>query len=331
VERQLTIDVLVTPADRHAALGQDVRTGLSASPKFLPPVWFYDEAGSLLFDEITRLPEYYLTRAESSILTGHAVEVARITGADTLVEIGSGTSEKTRLLLDAMADRGSLSGIVLLDISEEVLTDAAAMLSARYQVDVHAVVDDFRDGLLKLPSGGHRLWAFLGSTIGNFPPDERLSLLADFRTAMAPGDYFLLGTDLVKPPRRLVAAYDDAEGITAAFNRNVLRVLNRELAAEFDPDRFDHRAVWNAASGWIEMRLRSRTHQSVEVRELSLTVELDEGEEILTEISCKFEPERLQAELEAAGLHTVARWLDEGGDFLVSLAQPSGGAPSAGL
>jgi L-histidine Nalpha-methyltransferase len=331
VERQLTIDVLVTPADRHAALGQDVRTGLSASPKFLPPVWFYDEAGSLLFDEITRLPEYYLTRAESSILTGHAVEVARITGADTLVEIGSGTSEKTRLLLDAMADRRSLSGIVLLDISEEVLTEAAAMLSARYQVDVHAVVDDFRDGLLKLPSGGHRLWAFLGSTIGNFPPDERLSLLADFRTAMAPDDYFLLGTDLVKSPRRLVAAYDDAEGITAAFNRNVLRVLNRELAAEFDPDRFDHRAVWNAAQGWIEMRLRSRTHQSVEVRELSLTVELDEGEEILTEISCKFEAERLAAELEAAGLHTVARWFDEGGDFLVSLAQPSGGAPSAGL
>ena len=331
MERQLTIDVLVTPADRHAALGQDVRTGLSASPKFLPPVWFYDEAGSLLFDEITRLPEYYLTRAESSILTGHAAEIAQITGADTLVEIGSGTSEKTRLLLDAMAGRGSLSGIVLLDISEEVLTEAAATLSARYQVDVHAVVDDFRDGLLKLPSRGHRLWAFLGSTIGNFPPEERLSLLADFRTAMAPNDYLLLGTDLVKSPRRLVAAYDDAEGVTAAFNRNLLKVLNRELAAGFDPDAFDHRAVWNAAQSWIEMRLRSRTHQLVEVRELALTVELDEGEEILTEISCKFEPERLTAELAAAGLHRVQSWLDEGGDFLVSLAQPSGTAALVGI
>ena len=331
MERQLTIDVLVTPADRHAALGQDVRAGLSATPKYLPPVWFYDEAGSLLFDEITRLPEYYLTRAESSILTGQAAEIARITGADTLVEIGSGTSEKTRLLLDAMADRGSLNGIVLLDISEEVLTEAAATLSARYQVEVHAVVDDFRDGLLKLPSKGNRLWAFLGSTIGNFPPEDRLSLLADFRTATAPGDYFLLGTDLVKSPRRLVAAYDDAEGITAAFNRNVLSVLNRELAAEFDPDAFDHRAVWNADESWIEMRLRSRIQQSVEVRELALTVELDEGEEILTEISCKFEPERLGAELATAGLHTVCRWVDEGGDFLVSLAQPSGAAPSAGV
>jgi L-histidine Nalpha-methyltransferase len=331
VERQLTIDVLVTPADRHAALCQDVRVGLSASPKFLPPVWFYDEAGSLLFDEITRLPEYYLTRAESAILAGHAAEIVEMTGADTLVEIGSGTSEKTRLLLDAMAGQGSLSGIVLLDISEEVLTEAAAILSARYEVDVHAVIDDFRDGLLKLPSGGRRLWVFLGSTIGNFPPEERLSLLADFRTAMAPGDYFLLGTDLLKSPRRLIAAYDDAEGITAAFNRNVLKVLNRELAASFDPEEFDHRAVWNAGQSWVEMRLRSRVHQVVDVRELALSVELEEGEEILTEISCKFEPERLRAELAAAGLNTVHSWLDEGGDFLLSLAEPAGGAPSAGL
>jgi L-histidine Nalpha-methyltransferase len=331
VERQLTTDVLVTPADRHAALAQDVRTGLSASPKFLPPVWFYDEAGSLLFDEITRLPEYYLTRAERSILTAHAPEIAEITGADTLVEIGSGTSEKTRLLLDAMSGRGSLGGIVLLDISEEVLTEAAATLSAQYQVDVHAVVDDFRDGLLKLPSRGQRLWAFLGSTIGNFPPEDRLSLLADFRTAMAPDDYLLLGTDLVKSPRRLVAAYDDAEGVTAAFNRNVLRVLNRELRAGFDPDAFDHRAVWNAAENWIEMRLRARTRQLVEVRELALTVELDEGEEILTEISCKFQPERLRSELAGAGLNTVRSWRDDGGDFLVTLAEPSGSAPSAGL
>jgi L-histidine N-alpha-methyltransferase len=331
VERQLTIDVLVTAADRHAALCDDVRTGLTASPKFLPPVWFYDEAGSLLFDEITRLPEYYLTRAESSILTGQAAEIARVTGADTLVEIGSGTSDKTRLLLDAMAVRGSLTGIVLLDISEEVLREAAGTLSVRYQVDVHAVVDDFRDGLLKLPSQGRRLWAFLGSTIGNFPPDERLSLLAEFRTAMGPDDYLLVGTDLVKSPRRLVVAYDDAEGITAAFNRNVLHVLNRELAADFDPDEFDHRAVWNQDQSWIEMRLRSRTRQLVEVRELALTVELDEGEEILTEISCKFEPDLFRSELVAAGLRPVRSWLDEGGDFLVSLAEPAGSAPLGAL
>ncbi len=331
MERQLTIDVLVTAVDRHAALCQDVRTGLTASPKFLPPVWFYDEAGSLLFDEITRLPEYYLTRTESSILTGHAAEIAEITETDTLVEIGSGTSEKTRLLLDAMAGRDSLRGIVLLDISEEVLRDAAATLSTSYQVDVHAVVDDFRDGILKLPSRGRRLWAFLGSTIGNFPPDDRSSLLGEFRTAMGADDYFLLGTDLVKSPRRLVAAYDDSEGVTAAFNRNVLRVLDRELAATFDPDGFDHRAVWDADHSWIEMRLQSRTRQLVEIRELDLTLELDEGEEILTEISCKFEPTHLRSELLAAGLAPVRSWFDEGGDFLVTLAEPASGAALTGL
>jgi len=323
VNNQPTVDVLVTPADRHASLGQDVRVGLTASPKFLPPVWFYDEAGSLLFDEITRLPEYYLTRAESSILTGHAAEIAALTGADTLVEIGSGTSEKTRLLLDAVAERGSLTGIVLLDISEEVLRQAAAALSTHYQVDVHAVVDDFRDGLLKLPSGGRRLWAFLGSTIGNFQPEERSTLLAEFNTAMNPGDHLLLGTDLVKPSRRLVAAYDDADGVTAAFNRNVLKVLNRELGAGFDPDAFEHRAVWNSAQSWIEMRLLSRFPQSVEIRELGLTVEFEAGEEILTEISCKFAPDGLADELANAGFRTVERWTDRGGDFLVSLAEPT--------
>ncbi len=244
--------------DRHAALGHDVRTGLSASPKFLPPVWFYDEAGSLLFDEITRLPEYYLTRAESGILTGRAAEIARITGADTLVEIGSGTSEKTRLLLDAMAGRGSLSGIVLLDISEEVLTEAAATLSARYEVDVHAVVDDFRDGLLKLPSRGTDSGPSSAAPSATSPGR---AVVASGRFQDRDGSRRLLPARAPiwsKTPRRLVAAYDDAEGVTAAFNRNVLEVLNRELGANFDPDAFDHRAVWNAAQSWIEMRLRSR-------------------------------------------------------------------------
>jgi L-histidine N-alpha-methyltransferase len=173
MHRRPTIDVLVTPADRHEAMQLDVRTGLSSTPKSLPPVWFYDEAGSLLFDRITRLPEYYLTRAEGAILSRRAAEIATVTGAETLVEIGSGTSEKTRFLLDAMSEAGALKTIVLLDISEEVLRDAAANLSARYDVEVHAVVDDFRDGLLKLPSNGRQLWAFLGSTIGNFTPEER--------------------------------------------------------------------------------------------------------------------------------------------------------------
>ncbi len=322
MHRQPSIDVLVTPADRHQAMRLDVRTGLASSPKSLPPVWFYDEAGSLLFDRITRLPEYYLTRAESGILSRRASEIAEVTGAETLVEIGSGTSEKTRFLLDAMSDAGTLKDIVLLDISEEVLRDAATHLSFRYDVDVHAVVDDFRDGLLKLPSKERQLWAFLGSTIGNFTPAERAGLLVDFRTAIGPDDHLLLGTDLIKAPRRLVAAYDDSEGVTAEFNRNVLRVINRELGADFDPEAFEHRAVWNGEQAWMEMRLRSRSAQVVKIRELHQTVNLVDGEEILTEISCKFDPDRLDAELSAAGLDVVCSWLDDAGDFLVTLAKP---------
>ena len=316
------VDVLVTPADRHEAMRNDVRIGLSATPKFLPPVWFYDEAGSQLFDQITRLPEYYLTRAESAILAGRATEIVRATGAETLVEIGSGTSEKTRFLLDAMSKAGSLRTIVLLDISEEVLRAAAAQLSARYDVEVHAVVDDFRAGLLKLPSKERQLWAFLGSTIGNFTPEDRAGLLVDFRTAMGPNDHLLLGTDLIKAPSRLVAAYDDSEGVTAEFNRNVLRVLNRELGADFDPSGFEHEAVWNGEHSWMEMRLRSRAAQVVEVRELSETVDFAVGEEILTEISCKFDRDQLGAELASAGMDTIHGWLDDAGDFLVTLAKP---------
>jgi len=322
MHRQPTIDVLVTPADRHGAMRFDVRTGLASTPKSLPPVWFYDESWSLLFDRITRLPEYYLTRAESAILAGRAAEIATETGAETLVEIGSGTSEKTRFLLDALSEAGTLRTIVLLDIGEEVLRDAAANLSARYDVEVHAVVDDFRAGLLKLPSNERQLWAFLGSTIGNFTPEERAGLLADFRTAMGPDDHLLLGTDLIKAPDRLVAAYDDSEGVTAEFNRNVLRVLNRDLGAGFDPEAFEHRAVWNDEHGWIEMRLRSRAAQLVEIRELSATVDLAAGEEILTEISCKFDPDQLRVELVAAGMDISHGWFDDAGDFLVTLAKP---------
>jgi L-histidine N-alpha-methyltransferase len=319
---RLSVEVLISPAARDAAMRDDVRSGLTATPKSIPPVWFYDETGSQLFDRITRLPEYYLTRAERAILADQAGAIAERAGPAALVEIGSGTSEKTRLLLDAMAGAGSLRGITLLDISEEILRQAATELCARYDVDVHAVVGDFRFDLAKLASSGTQLWAFLGSTIGNFGPAERHTLLSDFCTAMGPSDHLLLGTDLVKSPTRLVSAYDDREGITAAFNLNVLSVLNESLNADFDPWRYQHVARWNAADSWVEMRLRSVGSQSVTLAGLDMKVGLDDREEILTEISAKFDPAAVARELGGAGLVQGASWTDPAGDFMLSLAGP---------
>lgn len=323
--KTLTVDVLVTPEERQAALEADIRAGLSSRRKTIPPVWFYDEVGSRLFDEITRLPEYYLTRAERSILAERSVEIAEQSGADTLVEIGSGTSEKTGLILDAMASSGLLRRVVLLDISEEVLRSAAHALGRRYGVEVRAVVGDLRSDLHRLPPDGRQLWAFLGSTIGNFEPTERAGLLRDMAAAMHPGASLLLGTDLRKDVRRLMAAYDDSRGVTAAFNLNVLSVLNEELGGDFRPSEFTHLAKWNEAGGWIEMRLRSSRRQTVRLRALDLEIHLDEGEEILTEISSKFDADSVPGELRAAGLNPGLGWTDRAGDFLLSLAaKPAG-------
>jgi len=298
-----------------------VRAGLGATPKTLPPKWFYDDRGSELFDEITRLPEYYPTRTERSILVEHARDVAELTKADTLVELGSGTSEKTRLLLDALRDAGTLERFVPFDVSEQTLRDAAAGVAREYDdVRVHAVVGDFEHHLGDLPDGGTRLVAFLGSTIGNLAPEPRAQFLADLAATLAPGDALLLGTDLVKDAGRLVAAYDDAAGVTAAFNRNVLSVLDRELDADFDPDAFDHVAVWNADAEWIEMRLRSQRAQTVHVRALGLDVQFAAGEELRTEISAKFRRDRVEQELAAAGFHLTEWWTDPAGDFALSLS-----------
>jgi L-histidine Nalpha-methyltransferase len=298
-----------------------VRAGLGATPKTLPPKWFYDDRGSELFDEITRLPEYYPTRTERSILVEHARDVAELTKADTLVELGSGTSEKTRLLLDALRDAGTLERFVPFDVSEQTLRDAAASVAHEYDgVHVHAVVGDFEHHLGDLPDGGTRLVAFLGSTIGNLAPAPRAQFLADLAATLAPGDALLLGTDLVKDTGRLVAAYDDAAGVTAAFNRNVLAVLDRELDADFDPDTFDHVAVWNADAEWIEMRLRSQRAQTVHVRALGLDVEFAAGEELRTEISAKFRRDRVEQELAAAGFHLAEWWTDPADEFALSLS-----------
>jgi L-histidine N-alpha-methyltransferase len=318
---QLTVDVHLPNGALVDALARDARAGLTALPKSLPPVWFYDERGSQLFDDITRLPEYYLTRAERSILTAHADDIAEAAGADVLVELGSGTSDKTRLLLDAMARR-SLRRFVPFDVSEQTLRTAAEAINGRYGIEVAAVVGDFHHHLDRIPREGRRLVAFLGSTIGNLTPAQRRRFLFDLDASMDHDDRLLLGTDLVKDSARLVAAYDDAAGVTAAFNRNVLVVLNRELGADFDPDAFDHIARWNADERWIEMRLRSRRRQTIAIEALDLRVGFAEGEDLLTEISAKFDEDQVRDELWESGFVVEHTWTDPAGDFLLTIARP---------
>ena len=319
-----TIDVHLGADELTSALRSEASAGLGADPKQLSPKWFYDDRGSQLFDAITRLPEYYPTRSERAILEARAMEIAQRSNASTLVELGSGTSEKTRLLLDAMRDHGTLDRFVPFDVSEQTLRDAAEAIEAEYPgVDVHAVVGDFERHLPCLPTGGRRLVAFLGGTIGNLAPHQRAEFLATIAEGLAPGDSLLLGTDLVKPVERLVKAYDDAQGVTAAFNRNVLLVLNRELGATFDTNDFEHLALWNAESEWIEMRLRARSDLKVEITALDTVVAFAAGEEIRTEISAKFRKERVEQELAAAGLRLGHWWTDHNGDFALSLSTPA--------
>ena len=309
--------------DVAEALRADALAGLTARPKELPPRWFYDERGSELFDRITRLPEYYPTRTERSILQARAGEIAAAAGADVLVELGSGTSEKTRLLLTALREAGPLRRFVPFDVDPSVLRLAGAALAEEYPgLEVEGVVGDFTRHLGELPTDGRRTVAFLGSTIGNLAPAERSSFLAELAGTLQPGDSFLLGTDLVKDPARLVRAYDDAEGVTAEFDRNVLLVLNRELKADFDPEAFEHVAVWDAGNEWIEMRLRSVRDQEVNVAELDLGVPFAAGEEMRTEISAKFRRDGVERELATAGLRLTHWWTDPAGDFGLSLAVP---------
>jgi L-histidine Nalpha-methyltransferase len=319
--RDIRIEVHLDADGWTAGLHRDARAGLAATPKHLSPTWLYDDEGSALFDAITDLPEYYPTRAEREILVERAEEIARLAAADTLVELGSGTSDKTRILLDAMASTGRLQRYVPFDVAESTLRVAAQAVADEYPgVRVEGVVGDFRRDLGAIPVGGRRLFAFLGGTIGNLPPSDRAAFLADLSAAMTPGDTLLLGTDLVKDVHRLVAAYDDAAGVTAAFDRNVLAVLNRELGADFRPDRFDHVAVWDPENEWIEMRLRSQVAQDVHVPGLELTLHFDAGEELRTEISAKFRREGLHAELIAAGLRPERWFTDRSGDFALTVA-----------
>jgi L-histidine N-alpha-methyltransferase len=314
---------LLAPSAYLDALRHDVHAGLTATPKSLPPKYFYDARGSDLFNEITRLPEYYPTRAETEILEGHARDIARLTRCESLVELGSGTSAKTRLLLSALVSEGSLREFVPFDVDPAVLSQASSALGLEYPaLAVSPIVGDFEVHLDALPrDAGRRVIAFLGSTIGNLEPPERAVFLRSVAAVLRPGDAFLLGTDLVKNAERLLRAYDDAAGVTAEFNRNVLVVINRELGADFDVDSFEHIARWDTEQEWIEMRLRSSRAQRVTVTDLGLTIEFAEGEEMRTEISAKFRSDRVARELAAAGMVLERFWTDAAGDFALTLAR----------
>ncbi len=316
------VDIYLTPDHAGRALRNDARIGLTSTPRWLSPRWFYDARGSDLFEEITRLPEYYPTRAERSILADHAGDIAQRTRAHTLVELGSGSSEKTRLLLDALQAEGTLVQFVPLDVSETALRAAVATLNGDYPtLSIHAVVADFTEHLGRIPGQTPRLVAFLGGTIGNLLPDERATFLTELRDTLLPGEWLLLGTDLVKDEDALVPAYDDAAGVTADFNRNVLAVLNRELGADFDLDNYQHVAIWDAENEWIEMRLRAIAAATVTLPELALDMVLAAGEEIRTEISAKFRREGVEHELSNAGFSLDSWWTDSEGLFALSLAR----------
>jgi dimethylhistidine N-methyltransferase len=324
------VTVHLTDADAAASLAADVRSGLAASPKRLPPRWLYDPRGCALFEQITELPEYYLTRAERAVLAIHAPEIAARSGASTLIELGSGTSDKTVALLDALGDAGTLRRFVAFDVAEPTLSAAVSALTEAYPaIEVSGVVGDFSVHLDRLPDVGDRLVAFLGSTIGNLTVEERARFLTTMAERLRPGEGLLLGIDLVKDPARLIAAYDDAAGVTAEFEMNALEVINASLGADFELARFDYVARWDSSAELVSMGLRSRGAQSVAVAGLGLSIELDDGEEIGTEISAKFRRDGITAELEAAGFVLMGWWTDPCADFAVTLAQRSAAPPPA--
>jgi L-histidine N-alpha-methyltransferase len=311
-------------AETSATMARDVRRGLRSIPKELSPKYFYDERGSRLFERITELDEYYPTRAEREILERRSAEIVAAAGAPgTLVELGSGSAAKTRHLLSAMRDAGCLRTYVPIDISEEITHATAELLVDEYPgLAVRGLVCDFEHHLERIPdTGERRLLAFLGGTIGNLYPYQRRSFMCRIAALMFPGDHFLLGTDLVKDSARLEAAYDDAEGVTAEFNKNVLEVLNREMGGDFDLDAFAHVARYDADEERMDIRLRSLADQQVRLDEIDLEVEFAAGEELRTEISTKFTRERLEEVYAHAGLEFCGWFTDEAGDYALSLAR----------
>jgi L-histidine N-alpha-methyltransferase len=322
-EPRIRIERLLDEADRRAALYDETFWSLRRRPKEIPPVWLYDERGSYLFDEITRLPEYYPTAREQEILTAHASEIAARTEARTLVELGAGTSAKTRILLDALQANGTLERFVPLDASEEVLRASACTIAEVYPIAVHAIVGDFERHLGALPSGDNRLIAFLGSTIGNLHPDRRARLLAGIAATLQASDSFLLGVDLVKDPARIEAAYNDSQGVTESFVRNGLDAINRELSADLDQELLAFEARWDAQEDWMDIGFLAREAQQVTFAELDTVVRLEQGEKLRLEVSTKFRRKGIERELAAAGMQLVAWWEDKAAEFALLLATRS--------
>ena len=322
---EIRIDSFLSESDERS-LAYDVLDGLTRPFKEIPPKHFYDARGSELFERICELPEYYPTRAEREILLGRAGEIVSRTGAGELVELGSGSAEKARILLGAMSSAGTLRRYVPLDVSESALEAAAIELVGEFdELSVHGVIGDFERHLDRLPRAANwtpRIVALLGGTVGNFPPGTRRRMLREIAKLLGPSDRLLLGIDLVKDPRVLEAAYDDSQEITAEFNRNVLHVINRKLDADFSPEAFEHIAFYDRAHEWVEMRLRAMRPCSVLVADLGLRVEFAAGEELRTEISTKFTRARIEADFEAAGLGLDRFFTDSDRLFAVSLARP---------
>ena len=319
---RVRVEVNLPPGGPLSGMAADVRAGLTCPFKEVSPRYFYDERGSQLFEEITRLPEYYPTRCERAILESRSGEIVAAAEPRSLIELGSGSAEKTRLLLDAMSASGCLQTYCPVDISEEITRDTAARIAAEYcAAEVHAVVCDFELDLERIPVGGPRMLALLGGTIGNFRPQQRAGFLRRVANLLGPDDRFLLGTDLVKDRETLEAAYDDSQGVTSEFNKNVLAVINRELGADFDLDAFEHRAYWDPDNLWMDIRLRSRADQTVNVSALDLLVTFERGEEMRTEISTKFARPGLEGIYAEAGLEMTEWWTDPDGLFALSLAK----------
>lgn len=316
------VQVHLPPDWAEAQLRADARRAFANVPRTLPPRWLYDERGSQLFSAITGLPEHYPTEAEREVLRRHALEIVQRTGADTVVELGSGTSDKTRTLLDAFSETDQLRRFVALDVSQVTLVDAADQLASRYPgVQVHAVVGDFAHHLGQLPADGRRLVVFLGGTVGNFYPQERHAFFESVAAVLRPGEWFLIGVDLMKSVDRLVPAYFDSAGVTAQFILNALRVVNRQLGANFELDNFEYIPLWDPMEERMDLRLRCTGGQDVHIAALDLDVELFAGEEIRVEISTKFRLDALTAELAAAGLVVRSQWSDPNEDFALCLAE----------
>jgi L-histidine Nalpha-methyltransferase len=317
------VDVLRDPADARAALYDETRLSLRAEPKELPAVWLYDARGSRLYEEITQLPEYYPPRREREILGARAETIAERTRARTLVELGSGNANNTRILLDALDGAGTLERFVPFDVSGEMLRASSEAIASAYpRVLVHGLVGDFERDLDGVPRGGRRLVALLGSTIGNLYPGRRARFLKAVATSLDESDALLLGLDLVKNPARLEAAYDDSAGATEAFARNALQAVNRELGATFDQSRFVYGAHWDAEREWVDIGFRAREAHTVALPRLGLDVAFDDGELLRVEISTKFRRERFALEADRAGLRLDSWWTDRAGDFAVALLCP---------